>query len=86
MLFRSVETAFNGTTPTLAVGRAGATTQYVAAASLAAVGVVAFTGGFGIKASGETVIMTPSQLLSTAGKGRLVLEYIIAGRSKEIQP
>lgn len=81
-----VETAFNGTTPTLAVGKVGATTQYVAAASLATVGVVALTAGFGIKATGEKVILTPSQTASTAGKGRLVIEYLIAGRAGENQP
>ena len=82
-----IETAFNGTTPTISVGRVGALTQYFNATSGAA-GVTNGSTGLGIKASGETLQISGNAgaVASTAGKGRLVIEYMIEGKADEVQP
>jgi hypothetical protein len=84
-----VETVFNGgAASTLSVGIEGATTKYANAADLdAATGVVAGATATGIPLSSEeTLLLTPSAnaIASTAGKGRVVIEYIVAGRGNEV--
>lgn len=84
-----VETIFNGSTPTLSVGISGTTTKYVNAASLASTGLVAGATVTGIPlANEETLVFTPNAgaIASTAGKGRLVIEYIVAGKGHEVYP
>lgn len=86
-----VETVFNGgAASSLSVGIAGTTTKYANAVDLdAATGIVAGATATGIPlASEETLVFTPSAnaIASTAGKGRLVIEYIVAGKGNEAQP
>lgn len=84
-----VETAFNGTTPTVSLGTSGGSaTAYLAATSVSSVGATALSLNTGIKASGDTITITPNAgaIASTAGKGRLLIKYIIADRSNEVQP
>ncbi len=82
-----IETAFDAGSA-IAVGITGTTDLYVAAADLAVVGFVNFTTGLGIKALGETVIITPDTeaLASAAGVARFIFEYVIDGRANEVQP
>lgn len=82
-----VDTAFD-TGSAMAVGITGTTSLYVAAADLVTLGYVAFTTGLGLKAGGETVIMTPDTeaLASAAGTARLIYEYVIVARANEVQP
>lgn len=86
----TVETIFNGTTPTLGVGILGNTGKYVAtSAVLTATGTVAGATQSGIPlAAEETLLLTPNAgaIASTAGKGRIVIEYVVAGRGNEAQP
>jgi hypothetical protein len=85
-----IETVFNGTTPTLGVGITGTTGKYIAtAAVLTATGLVAGATVTGIPlASEETLVLTPNAgaIASTAGKGRVVIEYVVAGRGNEVYP
>lgn len=86
-----VETAFNGgAAATVSVGISGNTTKYVNAADLdAATGIVAGAATSGIPlANEETLLFTFSAnaQASSAGKARLVIEYIVAGRGNEAQP
>lgn len=86
-----VETVFNGgAASSVSVGIAGNTTKYANAVDLdAATGTVAAATPTGIPlAEEETLLFTFSAnaIASTAGKGRLVIEYIVAGRGNEAQP
>ncbi|MGA0610096.1 hypothetical protein [Caldimonas sp. KR1-144] len=83
------ETIFNGATPTLDVGVAGSLAKYANDASLAAAAVVngAAVTGTPLTAE-ETIVLTPNAgaAASTAGKGRVVVEYIVVGRANEMLP
>ncbi len=84
-----VETVFNGTTPSLSVGLSGTTTKYANAVSLGATGVIAGATTTGIPlAAEETLLLTPNAgaIASTAGKGRVYIEYIVAGKGHEVYP
>ena len=86
-----VETVFNGgAASTISVGISGNTTKYVNAADIdAATGIVAGATTSGIPlASEETLLFTFSAnaQASTAGKGRVIVEYIVAGKGNEAQP
>lgn len=83
-----VTTAFNGSTPTLAVAGETTSTTYAAAASLAAVGNVALTVTPTKLGSGDVIALTPNAggAASTAGAGILIMEYLISGRGLEAQP
>jgi hypothetical protein len=86
-----VETVFNGgAASTLSVGIAGSTAKYASAVDLdAATGIVAGATATGIPLTAEeTLVLTPSAnaIASTAGKGRVVIEYIVAGRGNEVYP
>lgn len=83
-----VTTAFNGSTPTLAVAGETSSVTYVAAASLAAVGNVALSFTPAVRTSGDVVALTPNAggAASTAGAGILYIEYVITGRGMEAQP
>lgn len=83
-----VETIWNGTTPTLSVGIAGATTKYGSALSLGSAANVALTGTPAREASGATILLTANAgaKASTAGKARLMMEYIVEDRATEVQP
>lgn len=83
-----VTTAFNGTTPTLAVNGDTTSTAYVAAATLASTGTVALSITPSKLGSGEVVSLTPNAggAASTAGAGILIMEYLISGRGHEAQP
>lgn len=81
------ETVFNGTTPTLSVGITGTTAKYASAASLGTVALVAGATVTGTPLSAEeTLLLTPNAgaIASTAGKGRVLVEYIVVGRMNEI--
>ena len=83
-----VETPF-GTGTATAVGNATTAGKYAAAVDLSAAAYVAFSTGLNtLLSSGETVILTPDTeaLAATAGKGRLILEYIQVNRAHEAQP
>lgn len=87
----AVETQFNGgASSTVSVGISGNTTKYVNVADIdAATGVVAGATVTSIPlVSEETLLFTFSAnaQASTAGKGRLIIEYIVAGRGNEAQP
>lgn len=84
-----VETVFNGgAASSLSVGITGTTTKYANAVDLdAATGIVAGATATGIPlAAEETLVFTPSAnaIASTAGKGRVLIEYIVAGRGNEV--
>lgn len=86
-----VDTAFNGgAASSLSVGIAGSTTKYANAVDLdAATGTIAAATPSGIPlAEEETLVFTFSAnaIASTAGKGRLVIEYLVAGRGNEVYP
>lgn len=86
-----VETQFNGgAASSLSVGIAGSTTKYANAVDLdAATGIVNGATATGIPlANEETLLFTFSAnaIASTAGKGRVVIEYLVAGRGNEAQP
>lgn len=77
-----------GTGAAADVGKNGAANQYLNDVDLNTLGYTAFTGGVGLKASGETIEITPDTeaKAATAGKGYLIVEYVIAGRANEVQP
>lgn len=84
-----VETVFNGgAASTLSVGISGSTTKYANAVDLdAATGVLAGATPSGAPlTSEETLLFTASAnaAASTAGKGRVLIEYIVVGRMNEI--
>ncbi len=84
-----VETAFNGTTPTLNVGSlGGSATAYASALDLAATGYKPTTTGVGAKSTGDTVTLGPNAgaQAATQGAGRLIMEYLITDRALEVQP
>ena len=83
-----VSTAFNGTTPTVAVTGETSTATYVAAASLSAVGVVALTVTPSKLLTGDVVAFAPNAgaQASTAGSATLIMEYLISGRGHEANP
>jgi hypothetical protein len=85
-----VETVFNGgAASSLSVGIAGTTTKYANAVDLdAATGLIAGATATGIPLTAEEVlVLTPSAnaIASTAGKGRILIEYIRVGRGNEVQ-
>jgi hypothetical protein len=84
-----VETLFNGSTPTVSLGTdGGSATAYLGATSVGATGATALVLNTGLKATGDKITITPNAgaTASTAGKARLVIEYIVAGRAEEVQP
>lgn len=83
-----VLSAFNGTTPTLAVAGETSAATYAAAASLASVGAVALTVTPSKLNSGDVIGLTPNAGAQTAtqGTGILIMEYLISGRGMEAQP
>lgn len=83
-----VETPF-GTGTAVAVGNATTAGKYATAADLSAAAFVPFTTGLNtLLSSGETIVFTPDTetLAATAGKARLILEYIQVNRAHEAQP
>lgn len=84
--FLQVETVFNGTTPTVSIGGNAGAAVYLAATSIGALGSTSITLSQGIKPAGDKIIITPNAgaIASTAGQARLIIEYIIAGRSTEV--
>lgn len=82
-----VETAF-GTGAAADIGTSGSAALYFSGVDLNTLGYTAIAaGGLGLKASGETIVITPDTetKAATAGKARLVINYIIAGRATEVQ-
>jgi hypothetical protein len=82
-----VETAF-GAGAAADVGVSGTGALYLNDVDLNSLGYTAIaTTGLGLKASGETILFTPDTeaKAATAGKARLILTYVIAGRSNEVQ-
>lgn len=84
-----VDVAF-GASATLAIGPSGSTTKYGSAVDLNTVGATSFTAAQLNKllSSGETILLTPNAnaISASAGSGRIIVEYIIVGRSQEVQP
>ena len=82
-----VETAF-GLGAACDIGNAGNGAAYLNDLDLNVVGFTAFTGGLGLKSSGETILIAPDAeaKAATAGKARLIVEYILTGRATENQP
>jgi hypothetical protein len=79
------ETGFDAATATLAVGDATTGNRYVAAANIAAAGRVALVPT-GFVSDGADLVVTPTFADPvTVGKVRVQIEYVIAGRSQEVQ-
>lgn len=86
----AVDTAWNdGTAATLSVGiSGGSATAYLAATSIQATGVTAFTGGDeALLPSGQTINVTAAFTGedATVGQATLIVAYIIDGRGTEAQ-
>ena len=85
-----VDTAFNAaTTNTLSIGDAGSATRFLNAQSISAVGPVAVTTEIGRKytvADYLRATYAQSGAAASAGIVRIFGEYIIEGKSSEVQP
>jgi hypothetical protein len=84
------DTAFNaGATDTLSVGDAGSATRYFSASSIHATGIANFTTtGLKLDATNNTIKVvwtggTPASL--TTGAARLIVNYVVDGRSEFTQ-
>jgi hypothetical protein len=71
---------------TLAVGDAASGTRYAASTNLKAAARTALTLT-GYVSDGSDIVITPTlaDTAAAAGKARLVVEYVIAGRAQEVQ-
>lgn len=73
-----VDTAFNGTTPTVDVGYTGATTGFASALAVDTTGVNVGTAGQAISAQSD-ILVTPTIASATAGDLRVVVTFVEAG-------
>lgn len=73
----TVDTLFNGTTPTITLGVAGATTKFANAFTLAAVGGVNSVMQHTVTDATAEVLMSLSAAGATAGSGNVTIDYTL---------
>lgn len=81
-----VETPWNsGTTATIAVGETGTPGKFATGLDLKTAGYKPLTG-LGVASAGPAIFtLTEAGAAATAGKGRVIVEYMIIGRANEVQ-
>ena len=74
-----VDTAFNGTNPSLSIGITGTTSKYgsTGQVDLTAVGVYVWDPGVDVVVGAENLIATYSSGSSTAGAARIEVDYVV---------
>lgn len=74
-----VDTAFDGTTPTLSIGITGTTSKYgsTGQVDLKTVGVYVWDPGIDVTVSAENLIATYSASSSTVGAARIEVDYVV---------
>ena len=82
-----VETAFNGTTTTVAIGDPSSATRFAAAVSLQTAATTAFTGvPFHSGTIGTANLAVTFTGTPTTGLAWVYMRYLIPGRNNEVQP
>lgn len=83
----AIDTVFDSTTNTLAVGDGGSATRYLGATNVKATGRTAITPTGYVYPATDTIDLTYALTgsASTTGAGRLRIDYIIRGRGNENQ-
>jgi hypothetical protein len=87
--FIVVDTAYDTTsTATVTVGDSGSATRYLTATNLKSAARTSFTTVGYVNSGGLDIVMTPTlaDTDGTAGSVRIVVEYVIDGRTNENQP